>query len=162
MDFPFVIPTHPQIPLVLRTRIWRAGIILTQGTPLEKASRRKFVLPLAEGTGLTLELQPNVLNILVPDVVCGDQTIHVAPSLPVYQNALAYLPLLLIFGRGVIGGLCGGIAACSNLMIFNSRQPTILKIFLTLLVCLTAVTVWVIAALLFHFVLTTLAWHSGT
>lgn len=161
MDFPFVIPTHPQIPLVLRTRIWRAAIILTQGTPLGKASRRKFVLPLAEGTRLTLELKPNVLN-LVPDVVCGDRTIHVAPSLPVYQNALAYLPLLLIFGGGVIGGFCGATAAIINLTIFNSHQSTILKIFLALLVCLTAVTVWVIASLLFHFVLTTLARHPGT
>jgi hypothetical protein len=146
MDFPFTLPGCEHIPLTLRTGLFSGAKILYQGIPLKKIPGRKFVLGLSDGSDLTLGLKPNALDLLVPQVVYNNDVIPVAPKLPVYQQVLVYLPFLLMFIGGGIGGLCGGVGAIVNLHIFHSSQHSAVKVLLSILTTVGAGVLWLIAA----------------
>ncbi len=73
------------------------------------------------------------MDMFTPKIVFAGQEIEVMPPLPPLWVVWAYLPLLLIFVGGMIGGLCGGAAAAGTLSVLRSEMPRWARILIALL-----------------------------
>jgi hypothetical protein len=89
------------------------------------------------GSTLAVKLKGRILDP-IPNLEVGGQIIQLAPSLQWYQYAWMGIPIVLVFGGGAIGGLCGGLAAALSSRIFRSDRTEGMKYALTGLISLGA------------------------
>ncbi len=68
-------------------------------------------------------------------------------KLPPVAHAMCGWPLALMFVGGAIGGALGGAADGINVVIYNSRLPTVAKVLLNVLTGAAAIGVWFAIAL---------------
>jgi hypothetical protein len=147
MDYPFTLPGHPDLNLSLRSGgVLTGAKILKDGVPLKK-SKAVVSVPLADGSSLELKIKVG-LDMCTPKVLFAGQEIEVMPPLPGFWVAWAYLPLLLIFIGGAIGGLCGGVAAASTLSALRSNMPRPARIAIAILAPPAAFLAYGVAAFL--------------
>ena len=148
MDFPFTLPGYQNIPLVFRLEFIKTPAIIYNNKALPRKGK-KFILPLSNGTELILVLKYfRDPEIILPRIEFQNQLIRVAPPLPVYQYIISFLPLVLMWGGGALGGALGFAAAYSNLFFFRDpgNSPPI-KYVLAILSTIAAVVVWYAIAL---------------
>lgn len=132
MDYPFTLPGHSDLNLSLRLGgLFTGARILKDGIPLKK-SKAVVLVPLADGSSLELKMKVG-MDMYTPKILFAGQEIEVLPPLPVFWVVWAYLPLLLIFVGGAIGGLCGGAAAAGTLSALRSDLPRGARIVIALL-----------------------------
>lgn len=147
MDYPFTLPGHSDLNLSLRSGGFLTGAkILKDGAPL-KRSKAVVILPLADGSSLELKIKVG-FDMFTPKILFAGQEIEVIPPLPAFWVVWAYLPLLLIFIGGAIGGLCGGAAAAGTLSALRSDVPRGAKIAIAILAPPVAFFVYGVAAFL--------------
>lgn len=131
MDYPFTLPGHSDLNLCLRSGgLFSGAQILKDGVPLKK-SKAVIAVPLAEGSSLELKLKVG-LDMFTPKVLFEDHEIEVMPPLPFLWVAWAYLPFVLIFVGGALGGLCGGAAAAGTLSALRSDLPPWVRIVIAI------------------------------
>ena len=132
MDYPFTLPGHSDLNLSLRSGgLFTGAKILKDGVPLKKA-KAVVMVPLADGSSLELKMKVG-FDMCTPKILFAGQEIEVMPPLPALWVVWAYLPLLLIFIGGAIGGLCGGAAAAGTLSALRSDMPRGARIAIALL-----------------------------
>lgn len=67
-------------------------------------------------------------------------------KLPVSAHLLCGWPLFLVFIGGAIGGAFGGLAYGVNIAVYKSRLPFAVKVLLNIVIGLSAIGLWCIAA----------------
>lgn len=131
MDYPITLPGYPDLGLSLRSGgIFTGAKILKDGVPLKK-SKTVVSVPLADGSALELKIKVGFDG--TPRIQFADQEIEVMPALHAAWAAWAYLPLVLIFIGGALGGLCGGAASAGTISVLRSAMPRPLRIVIALL-----------------------------
>ncbi len=131
MDYPISLTKYPDLNLCLRPGgLFTGAQILKDNAPLKK-SRSKVLVPLADGSTIELKIKSGL--DMTPKVEFQGIEMEVMPALPVPWMIWAYIPLLLIFVGGAIGGLCGGVAAAGTMMALRSELPKPLRIVIALL-----------------------------
>ena len=147
MNYPFKLPGHENLDLAFKPMdMMGAAQILQDGKPVKRSwGKYKVVLP--GGQELVLKLKFG-LDFFAPKIVFGKEIITAVPASPVYQSILTYVPLLLMLQGGAIGGLFGGLAACSCWWLFKSKLAVPLKIILSIVIWIAAMLACVIFAVM--------------
>jgi hypothetical protein len=149
MDYPFTLPSHPELKLSLREGgLFTGPKILKDGVPLNRA-KGFYLVSLADGSSLQLKIKIG-LDLLTPKIEFAGKVIEVMPSLPGFWVAWAYIPLLLLFVGGAIGGLCGGAASYATLSTLRSDLPKFIRYSIVLIAPPLAFLAYFAAALLFY------------
>ena len=118
--------------------------LLLNGEPVAK-QKGQFQLRTNTGSTLAVKMKIRLLDP-IPNLVAGGQTIEVAPALAWYQYLWMGLPVLLVFGGGAIGGICGGLAAGVSGRIFRGEHSEGTKYAITGLISVAALLTYYVAA----------------
>ena len=147
MDYPFTLPGHADLNLSLRPGgVFTGAKILKDGVPI-KRSKALVLVPLPDGSSLELKIKVE-FDMCTPKILFAGQEIEIMPPLPAFWVVWAYLPLLLIFMGGAIGGLCGGAAAAGTLSALRSDMPRGARIAIAILAPPLAFLAYLTAAFL--------------
>jgi hypothetical protein len=80
----------------------------------------------------------------IPKLSIGGQVVTLAPPFTWYQYVFIALPLVLIPIGGLLGGLCGGVAAFVNAQLLRTHQPALVRYGLAVLMVLAALVVYLV------------------
>lgn len=111
--------------------------------------RLKYQVRDSNGNEVEIEIKPHFVDP-VPRLIIDGETVQLARPLKWYEYLWMGLPILLIFQGGVIGGVCGFVAAYSNAHVFRSGRGAISRYLLSGLISGLAVVVWLAIATLFY------------
>ncbi len=97
--------------------------VLVDGLPAPKGHKKaEFLVYRRDGTVAVVQLTTQWLDS-VPNVTVDGVPQTLAPPLTGGEKALIFTPLLFVFGGGLIGGLCGGVAMTLNMAILRKDWP---------------------------------------
>ncbi len=115
--------------------------------PRSPGSKDTYAVVTADGTprSFSLKSDRNGLRVIADD---GSQ-FALDPPRPLWETALAFLPVGLVAVGGLIGGGLGGAAAAGNIAISRSDLRTPVRIAAMLAVSAVAVVVWFALSLAF-------------
>lgn len=146
MEYPIQLPGHADLKLTLRTAgAFSASKVLQDGIPLAKTKGSSYTVSLPDGEALSFRIKLG-FDLYSPKIEFGGTVIEVVPALPATLVVWAYLPLVLIFLGGAVGGLCGGAATYGMLATFHSRLPWVAKAILGLALPVVAFFIYLLAA----------------
>ncbi len=123
---------------------FRGSKIFLNDRELSK-EKRKYIAQNDQNEQVTIKLKNRLIDP-IPKVEIDDQEIEIAPPLKIIEYIWMALPVLLVFGGGALGGVCGFIAAYSSSRIFRSNKNTLTKYLQTGLISITATIIFVILA----------------
>ncbi|WP_143434759.1 hypothetical protein [Hymenobacter roseosalivarius] len=103
------------------------------------------MVPMPDGSERQLTLK-NRFYDPVPVADIDGEPILLAKALAPWEHVVACIPMLLIFGGGLIGGLCGVGAMLANISIMRSERPTGLRVAFCVGITLAAFVVYVLLA----------------
>jgi hypothetical protein len=145
MDIPVRLPGLEGQNVALRAAGAFSGPkLMLNGHPLAKQNGL-FQLRSNAGSTMSVKFKGRFLDP-IPNLEVGGQTVQLAPALAWYQYVWMSLPILLVFGGGAIGGLCGGVAAVSSSRVFRSNLGEGMKYALTGLISLGAFFTYFVVA----------------
>lgn len=148
MDHPFVLPGYPDLNLSLRPGgFFGTAKILKDGVLLKKTKGITSV-PLEDGSFLELKTKTGA-DPFGPKVVFAGEEIEVLPPVSPWWQMWAYLPFLLIFVGGLVGGLCGGAGAYGTLAALRSNLPAWARIVIALLAPPLSILLYLAIAIFF-------------
>lgn len=81
-----------------------------------------------------------------PKILIDDKPFEILKPLNNLELVLCYIPLLLIFAGGAIGGACGGLASFINVKIARKIENNVLKIICIMVSTLGVIVLWLIIA----------------
>ncbi len=141
-------PTTIRLPgtdgpdIVIERRAFGKPRVTVDGRQVPPDAGRKnlYTIATADGTtrSFTLKTTNNQLTVVADD---GHQ-IALDPSRPLWETALAFLPVGLVAVGGVIGGVMGGVAAVINLAISRSNLRAPLRVAAMVAVAGLAAVAW--------------------
>ena len=140
MDYPLSYPGLEGQNLSVRQRGLSKAELLQNGVLLTKKSGG-YTVQNDAGEPVFIKLKSTLID-LIPKVIIGEDTIHIAPTLRWYEYAWTALPVLMVFIGGALGGGLGGVAALWNAKIFRSGKPALVKYSLTALISCGAFLMW--------------------
>jgi len=145
MEYPIQLPGHENLKLTLRTAgAFSASKVMQEGVPLAKA-KGSYTVMLPGGETLLFKIKLG-FDLYSPRIEFGGAVIEIVPALPIALVVWAYLPLVLVFLGGAIGGLCGGAATYGMLATFHSRLPRVAKALLGLALPVVAFFIYLLVA----------------
>jgi hypothetical protein len=103
--------------------------LMLNGQPVSKQGG-SFQLRSNAGSAMAVKLKARLLDP-IPNLEVGGQTIQLVPPLAWYQYMWMSLPIVMVFGGGAIGGMCGALAAGMNSRVFRSDLSEGMKYALT-------------------------------
>jgi hypothetical protein len=137
MVIPIRLPGMEGQNLALRAAgVFTGAKLMLNGQPVVKQNG-SFQLRSNSGSTMAVKLKGRLFDP-IPNLIVGGQTIQLAPALAWYQYVWLSIPLLLVFGGGALGGLCGGVAAAMSTRIFRSDLTEGMKYAVTGLMSLAA------------------------
>lgn len=83
------------------------------------------------------------------ELIDGVQSVALVRKLTTLETILCFLPFLLAFIGGAIGGLCGGAACAFNAIFIRKTDKTIVKILYAVLATVVAFVCYLIISGLF-------------
>ncbi len=106
----------------------------------EVVSKRRKPMILRRDDGQEVEAiwKRDAFGLDVPNLIIDGALVQVTKPLPVIAKLWCFLPLILIFIGGAIGGLIGVIAAAANTSVFRLSANIMVKFIITLLIDLVA------------------------
>lgn len=104
---------------------------------------RSFMVPMPDGSERQLTLK-NRFYDPVPEADIDGEPLLLAKALAPWEYVVACIPMLLIFGGGLIGGVCGVAAMLTNIGIMRSERPAGLRIAFCVGIALAALVVYVL------------------
>lgn len=145
MDIPVQLPGLEGQNVALRLAGTFSGAkLVVNGQPVAKQNG-VFNLRSNAGSTVAVKFKGRFLDP-IPNLEVGGQIIQLRPALAWYQYVWMSLPIVLVFGGGAIGGMCGGLAAGVSSRIFRSDRSEGMKYALTGMISLAAfVTYFVLA-----------------
>ncbi len=124
----------------------RGPRLLLNGNPAPRGNRRyQYVLTQPGGSKTVVQLKPSMLDP-VPKVFVDGEQIEVVEPLSVFQLIWSGLPLVMLLIGGAIGGLIGGGAYWTNVLVFRSEMSTAERYILTALISGIAVVFFLIVS----------------
>jgi hypothetical protein len=146
-DFPVEIP-HVRGELILRySGPWKGTQLMLDGAPL-KPKWGKFLLPIDDGGTVKAQMNAFDLRAIVPTLKVGETVYRVGPQIPAALGAYAYLPILLLFVGGALGGALGALGAGLNRAVTQMAWPLPVRVLVMTLVTLGSYGAFAIAAAL--------------
>lgn len=147
MSYPLFVPGFENHDVEVKPSGFAHGPrLLLNGNPAPRGPKRhQYVLTLPSGSKSVVQLKPSLLDP-VPKVMVDGEQIEIVEPLAVFQLIWSGLPLLLLFIGGAIGGLIGGGAYWTNLLVFRSEMRSAEKYILTALISGIAVVLFLIAS----------------
>lgn len=128
MDYPIRIPGFEHLSLELRVSRFAGPSLLEHGRELPAGAKRgEYVLTRPDGSSETVALKPRFLNLDVPRVQVGSETIEVLEPLTTFQWIWCGLPIILVLRGGAIGALVGVSAMAVNTQLFRSQANAVTK-----------------------------------
>jgi hypothetical protein len=88
---------------------------------------RSFMVPMADGSERQLTLKIRFYDP-VPEAHVDGEPILLAKALTPWEYVVACIPMLLIFGGGLLGGIFGVAAMVANISMMRSERPAGLRI----------------------------------
>lgn len=147
MDYPFTLPGHPGLKLALRPGGFFSSLkILQDGVPL-KREKGVFLLPQSKGPALELKIKTG-FDVFSPKVLFAGQQIEVLPRISPLWQVWAYIPVLLMFVGGALGGFLGACGAVGALSALRSNLPPAVKILLAIILPPLSVFIYLVVAIL--------------
>jgi hypothetical protein len=150
MSYPLFVPglEHHDIE-IQPSGFVRGPRLLLDGRPAPRGPKRhQYVLTRKDGSKTVVHLKPTLLDTVPKVIVDGEQIEIIEPLSPV-QLIWSGLPLIMLFIGGAIGGLLGGAAAWTNVIVFRSEMNPGEKYILTALISGLAVVLFLIASVIF-------------
>lgn len=128
MNYPIRIPGFEHLSLELRISRFQGPSLLEHGRELPAGEKRgEYVLARPDGSSQTVALRRRFLNLDVPRVQVGSETIEVLEPLTTFQWIWCGLPIILVLWGGAIGVLVGLSAMALNTQLFRSGVSTVTK-----------------------------------
>ena len=133
-----------------KTKLYADGQeILPQSKPGLFSKIRSFLVPMPDGSERQLTLK-NRFYDPVPVAHLDGEPILLAKALASWEYVVACIPMLLIFGGGLLGGLCGVGAMLANINVMRSERPVGVRIAFCVGLTLAAFIVYVLLAGIFQ------------
>jgi len=129
--------------------IVRGSRLLIDGTPAKKASWAKYELTRTDGSSAQARLLPS-LGQFLPTLEVDGTKYPIGPKIPAGYVAIAFLPLVLIFVGGALGGAVGATGWVLNHRVARSGLSGPLKVLVMIAITGTAAGVFMVLASLFH------------
>lgn len=134
----------------VKTGFWPVTKLLVNGHPAPKGSKRgEMLLQSNDGTQVVAKWKPRLLGLDIPQLVVDDKVISLAEPLKWYQLIWSGLPVVLLFGGGLLGVIPGIMGFAINVRVFRTEMNEILKYVVSGAVSILAFVVYFVAALLF-------------
>lgn len=151
MKYSVTLPQFENAQLELEISIWTGKMKLWKDDVLfERSSEKGRPFRVPNSVGEIVEIYPKfTAPDMVPALEIDGVKHNIVEKLPWYQYALAFIPLLMIFGGGALGGAIGGMATVLNLHSFRSEESDLMKYLKVLGV--TAMAYFIVLALSFVF-----------
>jgi hypothetical protein len=140
MEYPISYPGLDGQKLAVRQQGLSKAQLLQNGVPLKKQGGC-YTVQNDAGEPVAIRLKSTLID-LIPKVIIGEDTIHIAPPLRWYEHVWTALPVLMVFIGGALGGGLGGAATLWNAKIFRSDRPALVKYSLTALISSGAFFIW--------------------
>jgi len=135
-----MITTHNDKEIVYDENIWSGKKEITiNGETLEKAGKKTYVL------GRT---SYNIKGSYLTGVELTNDTESyvLVRKLTVLEYILCFLPLIMVFFGGAIGGALGAVAGISNSVVVRKIDNILLKILVSLGIAVLAFIAWFVIA----------------
>lgn len=146
MEFPIQTEGFENRNLILKAGgFWKGARIWIDGQPAARGPKRGYYL-LKRNDGQEVPARFRGFLDPIPPVEIDGRLFHVVEPLKWYQWIWLAWPVLLIFLGGFLGGLLGGGALVTNTRIFRENINGVLKYFVTGVVSVLAVVLFVIIA----------------
>jgi hypothetical protein len=123
--------------------------LLVDGQPAPAAGRGKFWLTGLDGSRVEAKLA-GTFGAYLPAIVVGGVRHQAGPKLPAVLVVLAFLPFLLVFGGGLLGGVCGAIGWSLNNHIARGSWPMAGRVAAMLAVTVVFGITFAVVAVLFR------------
>jgi hypothetical protein len=138
MDIPIKHQAFANRGLALRTAgVFNGPQLILDGRRV-KGKRLRFSVRDNAGAQREIRLRSNYIDP-VPRVQIGDQTLELARPLTWYEYVWMAIPIILVFGGGMLGAIFGIAAVYSNARIFRSDHATAAKYLLSALTSIGAI-----------------------
>jgi hypothetical protein len=103
---------------------------------------RCMLLQKSDGTQAKCRWKPKALGLDVPALEVDGKEIQIARPLHWAIWVWCFIPVILIFIGGALGGLLGAVGAAVNIMLFRSNLNMVAKIVLTIVVTVLAYVIF--------------------
>lgn len=146
MEFPIPVEGFENRNLTLKAGgFWKGARIWIDGQPAAKAPKRGYYL-LKRNDGQEVMARFRGFLNPIPPVEIDGRLFHVVEPLKWYQWVWCGWPIVLMFMGGFLGALLGGGAFVTNARIFREDINGVLKYFVTAVVSIVAVVLFVLIA----------------
>jgi hypothetical protein len=105
---------------------WKSSSKLLLDEKEVKKEKGKFTVVGDDGNESLITFKSSFLDP-VPKVFIGEEEIKLVEPLKLYEYLWIFLPILLVFGGGALGGLVGVISIYSSFRIFRSDRGVLAK-----------------------------------
>lgn len=129
----------------VEVKLTRGPRLLIDGKAIPTDRKNKMILCRNDGVEVIATWKSSFFSVdTVPKLVVDNKEIQVVEPLKWYVKVWCSLPLLLLFGGGALGAMCGFIAIYINSKIFRSSMNQFLKFLTTIIISLLAAVVYFI------------------
>jgi hypothetical protein len=138
--------------LKYQTRGLIAGAkIIIDGNSVQR-QKQGYLVRNNNGEDVTIKLKSKLAFIdPVQKIEVDGKEINLAPPLQWYQYIWMCIPILLVVAGGVLGAVCGVVAAYISADVFRSNMSPVWKYVVTGCITIGAGVVYFLAAILFFF-----------
>lgn len=119
--------------------VWLASI-----TP-DRATRQKYLEEALKHNPRNQIAQRTLQKMTAP--VVTKTSADLPQKISTMVHVLCGWPLILVLFGGAIGGALGGVAYATNLAIYKSNMPSVVKIILNPIIGLAAIGLWFVIAM---------------
>ncbi len=133
-------------PVVVSTNgFWGRPSVTVGGLPATRTGKRSFALPTRDGRTIEATIRSG-LGDPYPTLDVSGERHPTGPKLPATLRVLAFLPFVMIYVGGAIGGGIGGLGFVANLAVGRTRLPSAAKALIMIGVGVAVFIVWLAIA----------------
>ncbi|AXB57458.1 hypothetical protein [Flavobacterium fluviale] len=151
--FEFTLPDFPNDKFEFENNIFSGKATLKQNGILVEQSKEKgkpFLIKRANDEIVKAFPKANIPDISAQSLSINNQKHRMAEKLKWYEYIIGGLPILIIFGGGIIGGMIGGAATVINYTFFRGEDKTVNKYLKVLGVNVLCIILFMFMAGLFY------------
>jgi len=151
--FEFTLPDFPNDKFEFENNIFSGKATLKQNGILVEQSKEKgkpFLIKRANDEIVKAFPKANIPDISAQSLSINNQKHRMAEKLKWYEYVIGGLPILIIFGGGIIGGMIGGAATVVNYTFFRGEDTTVNKYLKVLGVNILCTVLFMFTAGLFY------------